>query len=76
MAEPDTDLAEVLLQFTNLIMNERVRSYNEGVDAERARCAAIADDHASAECNGIKDQTAAMRLGAQSIAEAIRVPRC
>ncbi len=36
MTDNDTDLAEVLAQFTNLIMNERVRSYNEGIDAERA----------------------------------------
>lgn len=42
MDEHDTDLAEVLAQFTNLIMNERVRAYNEGVDAERERCVGIA----------------------------------
>lgn len=42
MAEHDTDLADVLQQFTNLIMNERVRAYNEGLDAERERCASIA----------------------------------
>lgn len=44
MAEHDTDLAEVLAQFTNLIMNERVRAYNEGVDAERERCAKVVED--------------------------------
>jgi len=31
--EADADLASALHQFTNLIMNERVRSYNEGFDA-------------------------------------------
>jgi hypothetical protein len=41
--EADKDLAEVLAQLTNLIMNERVRSFNEGVDAERERCASIAE---------------------------------
>lgn len=40
---PDDDLADVLLGFTNYVMNERVRCYNEGVDAERERCAKIAD---------------------------------
>lgn len=44
----------------------------EGVDSERERCAKIADDHAAATCTGMKDQTEAMRLGAQSIACAIR----
>lgn len=33
--EADADLATVLQQFTNLIMNERVRAYNEGLDAGR-----------------------------------------
>lgn len=42
--------------------------------AERERCAQIADEHASSECTGMKDQTEAMRLGASSIAEAIRAP--
>jgi hypothetical protein len=36
------DLNEVLLGFTNYVQNERVRSYNEGVDAERERCATVA----------------------------------
>lgn len=49
MAEHDTDLADVLQQFTNLIMNERVRAHNEGLDAERERCAKIADDFAAYE---------------------------
>lgn len=39
-----TDLTEILMQLTNLIINERVKSYNEGVDAERDRCAAIAKE--------------------------------
>lgn len=39
----NVDLADVLAQFTNLIMNERVRAFNEGVDAERERCAQIAE---------------------------------
>jgi hypothetical protein len=39
VAEHDTDLAEVLAEFTNYIMNERVRSYNEGIDVERERLA-------------------------------------
>lgn len=38
LKEANVDLAEVLAQFTNLILNERVKSYNEGVDDERARC--------------------------------------
>jgi hypothetical protein len=33
---PDNDLADALAQFTNYVMNERVRCYNEGVDAGRA----------------------------------------
>lgn len=32
------DLAEILMQLTNLIINERIQAYNEGVDAERDRC--------------------------------------
>jgi hypothetical protein len=36
---PDVDLAEILAQFTNFVMNERVRSFNEGIDDERERCA-------------------------------------
>lgn len=41
--EADADLATVLGGFTNYIMNERIRAYNEGLDAERERCAAIAE---------------------------------
>jgi hypothetical protein len=41
---PDNDLADALLAFTNYVMNERVRCYNEGVDAERKRCAEICDE--------------------------------
>jgi hypothetical protein len=44
IAEADADLATVLAQFTNLIMNERVRAYNEGLDNERDRCATIAEE--------------------------------
>jgi hypothetical protein len=35
MSADNCDLADVLAQFTNLIMNERVRSFNEGFDAGR-----------------------------------------
>lgn len=34
--EADSDLAEVLAGFTTLIMNERVRAYNEGFDDGRS----------------------------------------
>ena len=33
----DDNLADALYGFTNYVMNERVRCYNEGVDAERER---------------------------------------
>lgn len=39
------DLNEVLLAFANYVQNERVRSYNEGVDAERERAATVALEH-------------------------------
>lgn len=46
MADEAPDMVEVLQGFTNFVQNERVRSYNEGLDAgiaqERARCAKIA----------------------------------
>ena len=42
--EADRDLATILGQFTNYIQNERVRAYNDGVDAERERCAKIAKE--------------------------------
>jgi hypothetical protein len=38
----DNDLADALHGFTEYVMNERVRCYNEGVDAERERCAKLA----------------------------------
>lgn len=38
----DDDLTDVLHGFTSYVMNERVRCYNDGIDAERERCAAIA----------------------------------
>ena len=45
---PDDDFADALHGFTNYVMNERVRCYNEGLDAgianERERCAKIADN--------------------------------
>ncbi len=40
MAE-DQDFLSILAEFTSYVQNERVRSFNEGVDAERKRCAAI-----------------------------------
>lgn len=47
MADEPPDLVEVLQGFTNFVQNERVRSYNEGLDAgiaqERMRCAKIAE---------------------------------
>lgn len=46
--EADADLATILADFTNYIMNERVRAFNEGVDWERERCAKIADTFAVA----------------------------
>lgn len=46
----DSDLNDVLLQFTNYVANERVRAYNEGVDAERERCARIADSYRCGAC--------------------------
>jgi hypothetical protein len=47
LESPDSDLADVLHAFTNYVMNERVRSYNEGVDAERERCAKICGEGAA-----------------------------
>lgn len=41
--EADADLAEVLAAFTQIIMNERVRSYNEGLDAGRAEAHKLAE---------------------------------
>jgi hypothetical protein len=41
--ERSADLAELLANLSGLILNERVESYNEGVDAERERCAKIAE---------------------------------
>lgn len=53
LEKPDSDLADILHSFTNHIMNERVRSYNEGLDAgiamERARCAKIAENEIDPE---------------------------
>lgn len=43
----DVDLVSVLEGFTGFVRNERVRCYNEGLDAgiaaERERCAKIAE---------------------------------
>lgn len=39
--EASNDLATLMHNLTTLIMNERVRAYNDGIDAERARCLAI-----------------------------------
>ena len=49
---PDDDLADALLGFTNYVMNERVRCYNEGVDAERERCLQAARDCPALDENG------------------------
>lgn len=38
------DLTDILGALANFIQNERVRAYNEGVDAERERCASIAEE--------------------------------
>ncbi len=40
-SEPN-DFVRLIGQLTNFVENERVRAYNEGVDAERERCARIA----------------------------------
>lgn len=41
--DSDPDLLEILGRFIEYVQNERVRSYNEGVDDERERCARIAE---------------------------------
>ncbi len=46
--EAEEDLADVLARFTNLIQNERVRAYNEGLDAGRKQADEIAT--AAREC--------------------------
>lgn len=38
----EDDVVDVLAGFAGLIHNERVRAYNEGVDAERERCVQLA----------------------------------
>lgn len=38
------DFVELTAALTNFIQNERVRSYNEGVDAERSRCFGVVSD--------------------------------
>jgi hypothetical protein len=35
------DLADALMQFTNYVMNERVRCYNEGLDDGKAEVAKL-----------------------------------
>lgn len=47
LENPDSDLADALHGFTNYVMNERVRAYNEGVDAERKRCADLVTSRAA-----------------------------
>lgn len=42
--ESDHDFLGILSKFTEYVQNERVRSYNEGVDAERLRCEKIVQD--------------------------------
>jgi len=58
-------------RLTARIMAERAQA----VQVERERCAKIADDHAAAKCFGVGGETEAMRLGARSIAAAIREGR-
>jgi hypothetical protein len=50
------------------------QAISQAIANERERCAQIADGHAKSTCSGMKDQTEAMRLGARSIADAIRAP--
>lgn len=43
MTEAEQDFVDVVSHLTNYIQNERVRSFNAGVDEERERCAQIAE---------------------------------
>jgi hypothetical protein len=40
--EKNTEFEDVLSGFINYVQNARVKAFNEGVDDERERCAAIA----------------------------------
>ncbi|NTJ67591.1 hypothetical protein G6M50_06405 [Agrobacterium rhizogenes] len=46
--------------------------FNDGWSSAVEEAAKIADDHAKSECSGMGSETEAMRLGARSIASAIR----
>ena len=43
MADIDSDLLENLAALLNYVQNVKVAAYNDGVDDERERCAAIAE---------------------------------
>lgn len=56
-----------------VVLSNRGRTYEHGANDEWERCLLIAERHAKATCEGLTSQTAAMRLGAASIAEAIKL---
>lgn len=85
MAENDrehdlTTFPDILGSLTNYIRNVQVASYNAGVDAERDRCLRVVKEHSGVHTTGMKGrtdnerQTAAGRLIAQSISNAISDP--
>lgn len=43
MTKAEQDFVDLVIHLTNYIQNERVRSFNAGVDKERERCAQIAE---------------------------------
>lgn len=68
--DTDYSAADDLLSRTGLPLLRSAIAH--AIAEERERCASIADVHAKSECTGTGSETAAMRLGAQSIAAAIR----
>lgn len=42
--EAEKDFVCLIAAITNFVQNERVRAYNEGVDAEREACARLAEN--------------------------------
>jgi hypothetical protein len=46
---PSMDFVDVMEMVSHYIQNERVRCFNEGMDEERRRCAAIANQAGASE---------------------------
>lgn len=69
MSAMDNDYLELIDSLTTFIRNERTRCYNEGLDAERKRCSAIAMSYCSPfEVEYTED---AMTLRGRQVAQAI-----